>query len=135
MTIAEYRPSTDHDFTLYHGDVIGALAKIRQQKFSRGFGCHANSELIFRIPENENWKMFTARCGIDDQGNNGGTVVFRVYADGKLVADTGKVTMRDGSVPVWADITGAKELKLVITDAGDGIYGDIADWVNPVLRK
>ena len=37
MTIAEYRPSTDHDFTLYHGDVIGALAKIRQQKFDMIF--------------------------------------------------------------------------------------------------
>ena len=37
MTIAEYRPSTDHDFTLYHGDVIGMLAKIQQQKFDMIF--------------------------------------------------------------------------------------------------
>jgi site-specific DNA-methyltransferase (adenine-specific) len=37
MTIAEYRPSTDHDFTLYHDDVIGTLAKIRQQKFDMIF--------------------------------------------------------------------------------------------------
>ena len=37
MTIAEYRPSTDNDFTLYHGDVIGTLAKIRQHKFDMIF--------------------------------------------------------------------------------------------------
>ena len=37
MTIAEYRPSTDHDFTLYHGDVIGTLTKIRQHKFDMIF--------------------------------------------------------------------------------------------------
>ena len=37
MTIAEYRPSTDHDFTLYHGDTVATLAKIRQQKFDMIF--------------------------------------------------------------------------------------------------
>ena len=37
MTIAEYRSSTDHDFTLYHGDTVATLAKIRQQKFDMIF--------------------------------------------------------------------------------------------------
>ncbi len=113
----------------------GKQLRIRRQKFTRGFGCHANSELIFHLPEKEKWKMFTARCGIDDQGNSSGSVIFRVYADGKPVIDTGKVTMTSAAMPVWADITGVKELKLVVEDCGDGIAGDIADWVEPVLRK
>ena len=113
----------------------GMPFRIRRQKFSRGFGCHAKSELVFKLPENENWKMFTARCGIDNQGNASASVIFRVYADGKLVSDSGKVTMANSAMPVWADITGVKELKLVVDDCGDGISGDIADWVEPFLRK
>jgi len=113
----------------------GKPLRIRRQKFSRGFGCHAKSEIVFQLPANENWKMFTARCGIDNQGNRVGTVRFMVYTDGKLAADSGKITYTDGSMPIWADLTGVKELKLVVDDCGDGIYGDIADWAEPVLRK
>ena len=36
-------------------------------------------------------------------------------------------------VDVNADITGAKRLFLVVTDAGDGINCDHADWLEPVL--
>lgn len=113
----------------------GQPLKIRKQKFSRGFGCHAKSEIIFHLPAGENWKMFTTRCGIDNQGNRLGTVRFMVYTDGKLAADSGKITYKDASMPLWADLTGVKELKLVVDDCGDGIYGDIADWAEPVLRK
>ena len=45
------------------------------------------------------------------------------------------MTFADSAAPVWADLTGVRELKLVVDDCGDGIYGDIADWVDPVLRK
>ncbi len=50
-----------------------------------------------------------------------------------LVTSTDKVTR--GPVPVKADLKGAKELHLVITDAGDGFQGDWADWIAPTLIK
>jgi putative membrane-bound dehydrogenase-like protein len=40
-----------------------------------------------------------------------------------------------GPVAIKADLKGAKELNLVVTDAGDGIRADWADWLNPVLVK
>ncbi len=40
-----------------------------------------------------------------------------------------------GPVPVKANLKGAKELHLVVSDAGDGIRADWADWLNPVLVK
>ena len=108
---------------------------VRKQKYSRGFGCHAKSELVFKLPENENWKLFTTRVAVDDKANASGSVSFQIYTDGKLAADSGKVTILNKTIPLWADLTGVKELKLVVTDCGDGIYGDIADWLEPSLRK
>ena len=33
------------------------------------------------------------------------------------------------------NVKGVKHLELTITDAGDGINNDHADWLNPVLYK
>jgi len=38
-------------------------------------------------------------------------------------------------VAIKADLTGAKELHLVVTDAGDGKRADWADWIAPTLIK
>ncbi len=54
-------------------------------------------------------------------------------ASTKPVTTTEKVTR--GPVAVKADLKGAKELHLVITDAGDGFQGDWADWIAPTLIK
>ena len=64
-----------------------------------------------------------------------GTVEFLVYADGKLVARSGRLTMENQPVPMWASLEGVRELKLVVSDCDDGINGDIADWGEATLRK
>ena len=115
--------------------LFGSPLTVRKHKYSRGFGCHAKSEIVFKLPEKDKWKLFTTRVAIDDHGNDSGSVSFQVYTDGKLAADSGKVTIRDQAIPLWADLTGVKELKLVVSDCGDGIYGDIANWLEPSLRK
>ena len=43
--------------------------------------------------------------------------------------------VRGGTVAVKADLKGAKELFLVVTDGGDGFQADWANWVEPVLIK
>jgi hypothetical protein len=119
------------DRACYH---LGELS-IRGSKFSRGIGGHAKSELVFKLNPADEWKFFTAYVGIDDSSNPVGTVAFRVFVDGKLAADSGKLTMKYGPVPIFADVSGAQELKLVIDDCGDGIQGDIANWCDACLRK
>ncbi len=115
--------------------LFGSPLTVRKRKYTRGFGCHAKSEIVFKLPEKDNWKLFTTRVAVDDHGNDSASVSFQVYTDGKLAADSGKLTIRDQAIPLWADLTGVKELKLVVSDCGDGIYGDIADWLEPALRK
>jgi hypothetical protein len=57
-------------------------------------------------------------------------------ADGPApVAATPLVRGGAGLVSLHADLKGAKDLFLVVTDGGDGISADWADWVEPVLIK
>ena len=43
--------------------------------------------------------------------------------------------VQTGLVPVKADISGATSLYLVVTDGGNGINGDWADWIDPRLIR
>ena len=49
----------------------------------------------------------------------------------KPLATTGVVHTKPAAIK--ADLKGAKELYLLVNDAGDGITADWADWVSPVL--
>ncbi|MEO8350814.1 MAG: PVC-type heme-binding CxxCH protein, partial [Chthoniobacteraceae bacterium] len=51
---------------------------------------------------------------------------------GKPVAKTG-VVIKGKVETLKADLKGAKELYLLVTDAGDGFVADWADWIEPVL--
>ena len=112
----------------------GAL-RIREREFAKGLGTHARSEIVFQLDPGEKWKMFTAYVGVDNAGGPKGTLEFQVYTDGRLAATSGQVNAAHEAVPIWADVSNCKELKLVVTDADDGIFGDIADWCDAVLRK
>jgi hypothetical protein len=120
-----------YDKECYHGKPL----KIRGRRFKKGLGCHAKSEIIYKLNPEDGWKIFTAYVGIDDNSAPVGTVEFKVYVDGKIAARTGKITMKNQAIPIWADVDGAKELKLIISDCNDGINGDIADWGDACLRK
>jgi alpha-galactosidase len=44
----------------------------------------------------------------------------RVYADATKLADTAVRRGTDAALPLTGDITGAKFVRIVVTDAGDG---------------
>jgi len=73
---------------------------------------------------------FTAQVGVDDEVGAGGSVVFQVLADGKLLYDSQKTTGADTAKPIDVDVTGAYFVNLVVTDAGDSNAMDHADWAD-----
>jgi len=77
---------------------------------------------------------FTADVGIDDEVGPRGKVVFQVYLDGVKAYDSGVMKGKDSAKRVDVDITGKQELRLVVTDAGNGIHFDHADWAQPMIR-
>ena len=66
--------------------------------------------------------------------NTVGSVEFKVYVDGNLKYESGLMNSRDPQKYVEVDINGAKELKLVATDGGNGNGSDHATWANTKLH-
>jgi hypothetical protein len=75
-----------------------------------------------------------AQVGVDDEKGANGTVAFEVWADGRRVAATGVLTNADPAQTLSADVTGADTVQLVVTDSGDGVDSDHADWADAQLR-
>lgn len=72
----------------------------------------------------------TGTVGIDDSANfdpTGGTAVFQVVGDGKVLYDSGVVD-RKATHALSVNLGAAKVVSLVVGDAGDGTYNDRADW-------
>jgi lysophospholipase L1-like esterase len=107
----------------------GQMLSLRGQKFMRGFGVHADSEMDFDL-SGGSYTRFRATVGVDDEVDGIGSVVFQVYVndESKPRFSSAALNGEDAAVSVDVDITGAKSLRLVVTDAGDGNDFDHADW-------
>jgi len=117
--------------TVQAGKSIGGLdLRVGGTTYARGVGTHAPSR--HRIAARGNALAFSARVGVDDETHGRGSVVFRVIADGKVVAE---VAAKGGAPaqPIAADLTGAASVVLEVTDGGDDNYYDHADWCDAVF--
>ncbi|WP_175607399.1 NPCBM/NEW2 domain-containing protein [Deinococcus marmoris] len=106
----------------------GQALKIGTQTFAKGIGVHAGSTLTYTL--NGNCSTFSATVGIDAEVGARGSVVFQVYGDDTLLAASGTMTGVSAAKVFSVSVKGVKELKLVVTDAGDGIAYDHADWAD-----
>ena len=101
--------------------------------YRKGFGTHANSNLVFDL--NRKFRSFSTDFGIDTEAPTQASVVFQIHGDGNLLFESQKMGRFDFPQHTKVNVTGIKFLGLTVTDAGDGINGDHADWFNPVLYK
>jgi alpha-galactosidase len=106
----------------------GNALVIAGQPFDRGIGTHAVSTQLLNLAGAG--KRFLASVGVDDEANVKGSVEFIVLADRKILWRSGVMKKGDAAKPCDVDIAGAKLLGLLVTDAGDGIDYDHADWAN-----
>ncbi|MFI5527083.1 NPCBM/NEW2 domain-containing protein [Kitasatospora sp. NPDC051853] len=109
----------------------GRALTIGGTAYAKGLGIHATSTVSYYL--GGTCTTFTTEVGIDDEVGDRGTVRFQVLADGVTVADSGTVTGAGRALRLTAPLTGAHELTLRVTDAGDGNTYDHADWAAPVL--
>ena len=107
--------------------------RIGDRTFTRGLGHHASGEIVVDL--SGEFETFEADVGVQWQDGGTGTVVFRVLADGVEIYDSGTMTERDPARHVAVSVAGVDELELVVTDAGDGITCDCANWANARLVR
>ncbi|MFD4231183.1 NPCBM/NEW2 domain-containing protein [Streptomyces sp. NPDC058545] len=96
--------------------------------FTKGLGVHAQSAVEFYAAGA--CSAVTAQVGVDDEKGAKGTVAFEIWADGAKVASTGVLTNAMSAQPITADVSGAQVVRLVVTDGGDGVDSDHADWAD-----
>ncbi|MGW0632718.1 NPCBM/NEW2 domain-containing protein [Streptomyces sp. NPDC002758] len=96
--------------------------------YAKGLGVHAASDVAYYT--GKACERVTADVGVDDEKGAKGTVAFEVWADDTLVASTGVLTNAMPAQSLTADVTGAEVVRLVVTDGGDGIDSDHADWAD-----
>ena len=78
-------------------------------------------------------KGFEAVVGLDDSAIDAkreGTVRFQVWADERLVADTGVIRVGDPPQRIDVALDGARTLTLRLDDGGDTSNGDRANWAD-----
>nr|MBP9814615.1 NPCBM/NEW2 domain-containing protein [Candidatus Woesebacteria bacterium] len=99
--------------------------------YPTGIGTHANSREIYDL--NRKFTKFTTDVGIDTESGTKASAIFEIYGDDKLLYRS--EVMGRFSMPAHAEVSvkGVKYLKLITTDAGDGIFDDHTDWLNPML--
>ena len=94
--------------------------------YGEGLGVHAESTVEYYT--GGVCETVTAHVGVDDEEGTGGTVAFEIWADGTRAASTDVRTNAMPAQPLTTDVTGARVVRLVVTDGGDGIDSDHADW-------
>lgn len=106
----------------------GKPITIGGQVFAKGLGVHAASAVAYYA--GRRCTTVTAQVGLDDEKGAKGTVAFEIWADGKKAASTDVLTNAMPAQPISADVSGAKVVRLVVTDGGDGVDSDHADWAD-----
>ena len=111
----------------------GKALTLNGKTYLHGFGVHAGSELRFSLKGvgGATCKRFLSDIGVDDEVGSKGSVVFQVYLDGAKAYDSDTMTGSSATKKINLDISGKQELRLVVTDAGNGISYDHADWGSP----
>jgi len=102
--------------------VTGAPLRIGSLTFEQGIGTHAPAELVF--PAGGKYRWLTFYAGISDEMTENGSVTAQVWLDGKKVHETPVMHVKEEPLYVSLPLNGAKEIRLVGTDAGNGIGAD-----------
>jgi len=103
--------------------------------YQKGIGTHANSEIIYDI-SGKGYGIFEAYIGVDQEMGpaTAASITFEVWMDGRKLYDSGLMTSTTPQKFVSLDITGGKQLTLIVTDAGNGIGSDHGDWADTKFR-
>ncbi|WP_435059606.1 NPCBM/NEW2 domain-containing protein [Streptomyces sp. bgisy060] len=102
--------------------------------YAKGVGTHADSTIAYAL--NGAYARFRSDVGVDDEVGANATVRFEVWGDGvKLYESAAPMTPSSATQSVDVSVAGVNSLVLKVTDAGDGINSDHADWAGATLVR
>lgn len=117
---------------VYHTSAVGTPLAIGKTAYETGVGAHATS--FIEYPLDGTFQKFEVTVGVDGSTEGRGSVIFRVFVDGKPRADSGLVNGFSKPLTLTVDkLEGAQRMILSVMDAGDGNKHDLANWVDGKL--
>ena len=102
--------------------------------FKKGIGTHAYSEIVY---DSTGYDIFDAWVGLDQfvAGQQASSVIFKVYVDGVLKAETPIMKSNTPKQHLIVDVRNSSEIKLVVDVADSGDTWDHADWADAKFRN
>lgn len=110
----------------------GGAITLGSVPYPKGLGVHAPSEVAYRLNGVCSGALISD-VGIDASSGDQGSAVFQVFVDGTKAYDSGVMRGGDSRKSINVDVSGAQQVRLVVTDAGDGNTGDLANWAGAKL--
>ncbi len=108
----------------------GKTITVSAKTFAKGLGVHAPSSIVYGL--NGQCSSFSAEVGLDDEvdanSKGKGSVTFKVWTDGTVKFDSRVMRPTDAAKSISLDLAGVKEIKLEVTNGGDDLSWDHADW-------
>jgi len=111
--------------------VTGAELRAGGRPYAKGIGMHSAARLTYRL--DKPYRRFEAELAIDDDAGGRGSVAFRVFVDSEVKYTSPIIRGGTTPVPISIDISGGKQLSLIIDFAERGDELDHADWLNARL--
>ncbi|MBI4581773.1 MAG: NPCBM/NEW2 domain-containing protein, partial [Planctomycetes bacterium] len=111
----------------------GLPLTVNGRQYDTGLGHHAPGEIVIDLAGE--YATFESIVGVQTLAGGAGSVVFQVFVDDRQRFDSGVMKQDSPAQRVSVSLRGAQELRLVVTDAGDGLTNDCANWVDARLMR
>lgn len=106
--------------------------RVNGQAFSSGIGTYPLSEISYSL--GGGYGALRTQVGVDDSAPDHASVRFSIFADDVLLFRT-TVLLKGEARRVELPLMGAREMRLMVDDAGDGSSGDYANWLDPEVFR
>ncbi len=114
------------------GEPLRLLTPEGESTFDRGLGTHPRTRLVYNLAGK--FRRFEALVGLDTVSSAQGKAVVRILLDGKEHSLPELLNLSAGpAVPVRVDITGVKELTLVVDFGPAGDVQSDVNWADAQL--
>lgn len=107
--------------------VLGTPFAVAGVKYSRGIGTHSVSRYMLKLDGKAT--SISGYVGADDRNDYAGDMEFKILADGKLIWSSNIMRKGMPALRFNVDLTGKKQIVLMVAEGGDGIMYDHADWL------
>jgi alpha-galactosidase len=107
--------------------ILGDSLQVNRVIYKRGIGTHSVSRFLLNLQGKA--MSFSGFAGADDHNDFGGNMEFRLLADQKLIWSSGILHKGMPAKAFKVNLKGVKKLALLVTEGGDGIMYDHADWL------